>query len=210
MRKLTITGLFVLASATAHAQEDLLWKVENTSSPTTVPLYQQTPTPFTVKARQAGAPASDDKGREKMAEEARAALAAAQEAERLRREQATAEAKARKLLSKSDLVIADLNGVTVEGVVQGPLGSSMLWQGKWLPQGTQLKVPVTLNPSVSKQLEQWQQTDSLAAQFATTALDKRLQQQPSISVTLVKIASESVIFTDGRQRYQLKVSQPPF
>lgn len=202
-----IAAVFVMAAQVAWAQEELLWKVDNsTVSTSLVPQYAGWATPFTVKPREAAkAPESDA---DAMAAARAGAQAAAEAAARARAE-AVALKKAAGLAASPEAVAADLSQVKIEGILQGPLGNSMLWQGKWIKAGSQFKVPVTLGEKMTKTLYQLEGTDALTAGFLRDKLKERLQRQASVNVTLTQITSNTVVFSDGRQRYQLLLSQPP-
>ena len=202
-----LVAALALAAPNLWAQEELLWKVDNsTVSTSLVPQYAGWATPFTVKPREAAKNAASDPDAEAAARAS--AEAAAQAAARAKAE-AAALKKAASLAASPEAVAADLSQVKVEGILQGPLGNSMLWQGKWIKPGNQLKVPVTLGEQMTKTLYSLEATDPLTGGFLRDKLKERLERQTSLNVTLSQITSNTVVFTDGRQNYKLLLSQPP-
>jgi hypothetical protein len=206
---LVLVGLMLASANVATAQEDLLWKAENNTSTTLVPLYQGWGTTFKIPSAKS-TPAVNDKQKEADVNAARAALLAAQREALARQQEANAKKKAAALLASPGAIGADMQNVRVEGIMQGPAGSSMLLGGHWLQQGSQLLVSSTVSKFTLKAVSGLQGSDSMAATLANDGLQARLAKQPSISVTLVQVTSASAIFSDGHQRYTVPASQSAF
>lgn len=208
--RLILTGLFLASVNVAAAQEDLLWKAENETSPTLVPMYQGWGTTFKIHTKQAAAPAPDTKQKDEDAEAAKAALLAAQREALVRQQEASAKKKADAILTSPGAIGANMQNVQVEGILQGPAGNSMLLDGRWLQQGSQLLVSSTISSPTLKIISGLQASDTMAGNLVTEGLQARLTRQPSISVTLVNVTSASAIFSDGHQRYTVEASQAAF
>jgi hypothetical protein len=209
VRCLTLTGLLLASASIAAAQEDLLWKAENNTSPTLVPMYQGWSTTFRIPSSKP-APVADNKQKEADAEAAKAALLAAQREAQIRQEEANAKKKAAALLANPGAIAANMQNVQVDGILQGPGGNSMLLGGSWLQEGSQLLVSSTVSNPTLKAISSLQGNDTMAANLANEGLQARLAKQPSISITLVQVTSASAIFSDGHQRYTVKASQSAF
>ncbi|HEX2859139.1 MAG TPA: hypothetical protein VHP58_02960 [Alphaproteobacteria bacterium] len=207
---LMVAGMALVAGhAAAQAQEELLWKVDSTVSATLIPDYKGGPTPFTIKSNYVAPSTASDAEKAAAEAAARAAVEAAAAAAARAAAEKAALKKVTAIISSPDAITADLSQVKIEGILQGPLGNSILWQGQWLKTGSKFKVPTTLGAKMTETYNKLAATDALAAGLLRDKLYERQSRQPTIDVTLSQITSQTAIFTDGRQRYTLQLSQPP-
>ncbi|NBX85809.1 MAG: hypothetical protein EBQ80_00965 [Proteobacteria bacterium] len=193
MRQYIHTFLCLVATIVTplHAQEILLWKIDNTASPTMVPAYDGQPSPFPKKE----APKQTVAVSETLSVEAEAA----------RKARLAALAKAQKILSSPEAFKPELNTIEVNGVIQGIQGTRALIANQWVTVGQTMQVRSGRTPEVATAIEALRQYDADTATQLEDKLQQRFNANPYITLKIKKITTKQITLEGHQGTYQLPI-----
>lgn len=176
----------VMASATAYAEDSLLWKSSNPAFAVVVPAYGGQPSPFP-----SAAPVQVD-------------VSATSEVDEKRRLRDAAFDSAERQVNSGNALQADLRTLNVGGVVEGTLGRRVLVNNQWIGVGTQLGVRQYKSPVALEAIKALAEYDAGAADELTRHLNSQLTAQPILKLTLERITSGSLVLGSTKGKYDIK------
>lgn len=190
MKKYIFALVVLTIASNSHAQEILLWKVENSLSPTIVPLYDGQPSPFPKIEVKKTEPVSDT-------------LSA--EAEAARKARLEALARAQKILNSKDAFKPELGVIQVNGVIQGVQGTRALISNQWVKVGQTMQVRAGRTPEVNNAIEMLRQYDADAANQLEEKLQQRYAENPYLTLKIKKIEPKELFLEGDHGTYRLPI-----
>ncbi|MBI1308533.1 MAG: hypothetical protein GC129_01565 [Proteobacteria bacterium] len=178
IKHLALVAALVLLSPLAWGQSIILWKAANSTSATVVPTYSGQPSPFPqVKAK---------------VEEVSSTLDVEAEALRIARLQALHQAE--QILNSKSAFQPQLQGLQMGGRVDGAAGPKVLIYNQWMGVGSQVRVALARTQNADAALDELRKYDSDAANLLENKLNKRLEANPTLDLTIIAIHPKIVEF----------------
>jgi hypothetical protein len=183
-------ALLLFLPLTCWSQEILLWKTVNTVSSSLVPVYegQESPFPHITEV-----------------EEVSPTLNAEAEAERLARLQALTHAE--QLVSGKNAFRPEIGSIRIDGRIDGLAGSKILIANQWIGEGRQLQVRLSRTPEADSAIEELRKYDADAAATLDARLNQRMQENPTLSLTIKGIKSKEVQLDSEYGKYLIPIAQ---
>lgn len=178
-----------VALSSAHAADEAQWRVINEAvTPTVVPLYRNLPNPFPVK-QDAAAVQVGPTPEELMQQQA--LLASVQ--------------RTQDIVNGQDALQPDFSNVRIGGVLKGPLGWSVLMNGRWIREGSTLALPSRPTDKATKALSDLSSLDPEAAADLSSVVARRMVV--SSTVSLQQVTSQSVVLQSPHGRWRFSIGQ---
>jgi hypothetical protein len=155
------------------AQEQIQWLVNNTQSPTVIPLYANQESPFSYRP---------DPHKFNI-DQAQAQLQA-QVSMRI--------AQIQQMVQSQRALQPDISSLQIQAIIQGPMGPRVLMRNEWLKQGQTVQVPSQATPSYQIALQQLRQ-------LQPNAPDPMASSYQNITLNLEKIERQGITLTGASQ-----------
>lgn len=183
--------ILTLLPAVSLAQEILLWKTNNSASPTIVPAYTGQTSPFPqIIEKEATSLISDT---------------LSEEAELARMARIEALQRAEKLLSGSDALRPELGPIQIQGRVEGVAGPKVLISNQWIGVGRRLKVALSKTYEATTAIDELRKYDDEAANELESKLNQRLASTPFLDLTIVKIGDKNIDLTSTYGEHSIPI-----
>lgn len=185
---LVCVGGAALSVGGAQAQSLVDWRAISQVSPTVVPLYGHQPSPFTsIKSQGSG---SDQ-----------ASAASESERQKMAIEQMNLKKESLIDMARNPLRMQPaLEGLKVGAIIEGPQGKQALITGRWASIGASVQVPSKASQEYLEILQQLKQIDPNAS-------DPMQGSYTHITLKIVSISSQTVVFQGPRASYPISLRQ---